>query len=241
VIYAVISDVHSNLEALQSVLKDLKKRNIRNIYFLGDAVGYGPEPNECIQLLEEECKFLLAGNHDWGVCGLTDISFFNVYARTAIEWTKKIIQDEKIAVLKSFPVKFDVKPENITLVHSTPYEPDQWHYLLNSSDAEVNFQYFDAQLCFIGHTHRPVLNEKIPSGEMFTKMKTVSLNHENRYIINVGSVGQPRDGDARASYAIVNEEKVEIIRVYYDIKTTQKKMSSAGLPIPLINRLSLGM
>lgn len=239
--YAVISDVHSNLKALESVLKDLKNRNIQDIYFSGDAVGYGPEPNECIDLLRAECKVLLAGNHDWGVAGLTDIDFFNKNAGTAIEWTKKVISEENIEILRTFPVRFELKKEDITFVHSTPYEPEQWHYLQKFSDAEINFQYFETKLCFIGHSHRPVIIERSPSGEFIANINIMSIKPDNRYIINVGSVGQPRDGDPRASYAIIDKERVEIVRVSYDIEATQKKMSQAGLPLPLIQRLSFGM
>lgn len=240
-IYAVISDVHSNLKALKSVLKDLRNRNIRDIYFLGDAVGYGPEPNECIELLKAECKVLLAGNHDWGVAGLTDTDFFNENARVAIEWTKKVISEGNIEALRSFPVKLELKKESITLVHSTPYEPELWHYLFRLSDAELNFKYFDSKFCFIGHSHQPVIIERLSSGEFITNRKIISIKPDSRYIINVGSVGQPRDGDPSASYAIVDGEKVEIVRVSYDIEATQKKMMVAGLPFPLIERLLFGM
>ncbi len=239
--YAVFSDVHSNQEALRSVLKDLKKRRIHDVFFIGDSVGYGPEPNECIEILKDESKVLLAGNHDWGVCGLTDISFFNQYARAAIEWTQKVISQENIRDLGTLSVISKLENEDITLVHSTPYEPEQWHYIFTLSDAEFNFQHFETKLCFVGHSHQPFIIEKLPSGELLTEGVISSIKPESRYIINVGSIGQPRDGDPRASYAVIDDEKVEIVRVVYDIGATQKKMVSEGLPLPLIQRLSFGM
>jgi predicted phosphodiesterase len=241
VTYAVISDVHSNLEALSAVLEDLKKRNINVVYFLGDSVGYGPNPDECIDILKKECKTLLAGNHDWAVAGLTDISYFNVYARAAIEWTKTVMKADNIEVLRSLPVIETLGQEHATLVHSTPFEPEQWHYLLRMSDAELNFQYFDTKACFIAHSHNPGIMERFPSGEILTARKAVNMKADNRYIINVGSVGQPRDGDPRSSFVLVDGDRVEIERVSYSIETTQRKMSRAGLPNPLIERLSFGM
>ncbi|MEW6109246.1 MAG: metallophosphoesterase family protein [Nitrospirota bacterium] len=239
--YAVISDVHSNLEAIRTVFEDLKRKKIKDVFSLGDSVGYGAEPNECIELLKTECKVILAGNHDWGVCGLTDIAFFNEYARAAIEWTRDVITEENIAELRSFPVKSEPKEKNITLVHSTPYQPEQWHYLFRLSDAEFNFRHFDTDICFIGHSHQPVIIEKTPSGELVAYKNTASVRYGSRYIINVGSVGQPRDGDPRACYAVVDEGKVEIARIRYDIEAAQTKMLEAGLPLPLIERLSSGV
>lgn len=148
--YAVLSDVHSNLEALESVLRDIKKRGIREVLFLGDAVGYGPDPDRCMILLKEECEILVAGNHDWGVCGLTDIDHFNENARSAIMWTKTVMQSENLNALAASPLRVDLSEKGITLVHSTPWEPEQWHYLLYLADAELNFQNFDTEIC-----HRP--------------------------------------------------------------------------------------
>lgn len=238
--YAVLSDAHSNFEALENVLKDIEERKISDILFLGDAVGYGPNPNECIELLTEICKILLAGNHDWGVLGLTDITYFNEYARAAIEWTKGVLSEKNIRVLKSFPVKKELRKENITLVHSTPKEPEEWHYLFTLWDAEINFQYFNNKFCFLGHSHQPFIVERLPSGELLICKEIAFIQKDGRYIVNAGSVGQPRDGDPRACYAIIDDEKIEMVRVPYDIETVQKKMLKEGLPFPLIERLSRG-
>ncbi len=237
-LFAVISDVHSNLEALDTVLEEIKLRKINDIFFLGDAVGYGPDPNGCVERLYESCKVLLAGNHDWGALGLTNIAYFNEYARSAIQWTRNVLTEKNKKILRSFPIKKELK--GMLFVHSTPKEPEEWHYLLSLWDAEVNFKYFDGSMCFLGHSHQPFIIERLPSGELITYREQVQITEGNRYIINVGSVGQPRDGDPRASYVIVNNKNIQIIRVSYDIATVQDKMRKENLPELLIERLSLG-
>jgi diadenosine tetraphosphatase ApaH/serine/threonine PP2A family protein phosphatase len=237
-LFAVISDVHSNFEALDMVLKDIKLKKIKDIFFLGDAVGYGPNPNECVEMLSETCKILLAGNHDWGVLGLTNVSFFNEYARSAIEWTRNVITEKNKKILESLPVKKEFK--DILFVHSTPREPDEWHYLFTLWDAEINFQYFDNKVCFLGHSHQPFIIERVPSGELVTYREKTQMKDSTRYIINVGSVGQPRDGDPRACYVIVKDKDIQIIRIPYDIETVQNKMRKGKLPDLLIERLSVG-
>lgn len=237
--YAILSDVHANLDALEAVLEDLDKKNIDTIFFLGDAVGYGPNPNECIESLVRGCKILLAGNHDWGVLGLTDVTYFNLYARAAIEWTKKVITEGNKKIISSFPVE-EEKDGDLLLVHSTPKEPKEWNYLLTLWDAEMNFNYFENKLCFLGHSHQPFIIERLPSGELVTYKKSAPIGKMERYIVNVGSVGQPRDGDPRACYALVNDEHMEIVRVSYDIEAVQEKMRKEGLPLILIERLSIG-
>ncbi len=238
--YAIISDVHANLEALEAVLKDIRKQKVKDILFLGDAVGYGPNPNECLKMLSESCRILLAGNHDWAAIGLTEIDYFNEYAKAAILWTRETLTRENQELLKTFPIIKEKKGENILLVHSTPKEPEAWHYLFTLWDAEVNFQYFAEWLCLIGHSHLPFVIERLPSGEMVTFNKQATLKTDERYIINCGSVGQPRDKDPKACYALLGDDSVEFVRVDYDIEKTQKKMREADLPLPLIERLSRG-
>lgn len=238
--FAVLSDVHANFEALDSVLKNVEQRNVENVLFLGDAVGYGPNPNECIDLLSGRCKVLLAGNHDWGTIGLTDLAYFNEYARRAIEWTKGVITEKNKKLLESLPVSEDIKEEDILLVHSTPKEPEEWHYLLTLWDAEINFGYFDNRFCLLGHSHQSFIIEKVPSGEIVTYKDSALIKKSCRYIINVGSVGQPRDGDPRACFVIVDDERIEMIRVPYDIAGVQTKMKKEHLPDRLIERLSIG-
>ena len=238
--FAAISDVHGNLEALQAVLKDIKRRGFHRIFFLGDAVGYGPNPNECVEILKNACSVLLAGNHDWAALGLTDIEYFNEYAKASLLWTRKTLTDESRKIIGTFPIIKSMKKENLLLVHSSPKEPEEWHYLLTLWDAEINFHYANERICIIGHSHVPFVIERLPSGEMITYRKEAVLGDEKRYIINSGSVGQPRDRDPRASYITINNNQVEIVRVEYNTEETQRKMHKAGLPLPLIERLSQG-
>lgn len=239
--YAVLSDVHANIEALEAVLHDIEKRRIKKIIFLGDAVGYGPNPNECIDIIKDRCTIMLAGNHDYAVAGLTDANCFNDYARLAVEWTLSVITEANLDLLKTLPISKTLDKNNVLLVHSTPKNPEEWHYLLTLYDAETSFHYFDQKICFLGHSHYPLIIERLLSGEMTICKIETKIRKEERYIINVGSVGQPRDGDPRASYAVVTDGKVELIRVKYDIEKTQGKMLKAGIPLPLITRLEKGL
>jgi len=238
----ILSDVHGNLEALMAVLCDI--RNLRDkgeVFFLGDSVGYGPDPSECIKVIREEADIILAGNHDRAVTGRADISYFNPYARAAVEWTQEVLSGDEKAFLDSLPVFVRLKEQGIYLVHSTPKEPEQWHYLLTTWDAYVNFHLFDERICFIGHSHQPVIIEMEPAGEILLYRDRVELREGCRYIVNVGSVGQPRDGNPDASYALFDDSMIEIKRVPYDIVSTQQKMRRAGLPEYLIERLSKGV
>lgn len=239
--YAVISDVHANYEALKSVLRDIKKRQIQDIFFLGDAVGYGPDPNESIGLLKAECEIMIAGNHDRGVLGFTDTGSFNDYARIALAWTRGVLTADNNEILSTAPLKEEIMGKDITLVHATPHEPEQWRYLLTPADAEANFKYVRTDICFVGHSHKPFIIEMSASGELKTNKQEMLKKEGCRYIVNAGSVGQPRDGDPRVCYAIADENRIELVRVAYDIQATQKKMSDVGLPLPLIERLSYGL
>lgn len=238
--YAVISDVHGNLEALEAVLDDIRRRKTEGTIFLGDAVGYGPNPNECVELLKESCKIILAGNHDRATVGLTDVEYFNEYAKAAILWTREVLTDKNRKHLEKLPVSKKMRKGNMLFVHSTPKEPEEWHYLLTLWDAEINFHYFDERICVLGHSHLPFVIERLPSGEMITYKDNAALGESERYIINAGSVGQPRDRDPRACYLLMDEHRAEFVRVKYKWEETQRKMHDSGLPLPLIERLSRG-
>jgi predicted phosphodiesterase len=238
--YAVISDVHANLEALNTVLKKISEETFDSLLFLGDSVGYGPNPNECLETLKGKTKILLAGNHDWASVGMTDIESFNPYARAAVEWTKKILSNENRTFLRGLPLTQELD-DRILLVHATPREPEQWHYLLSTEDASINLHFFNQMICLIGHSHKPVIIERSPEDKIIVYKDRTDIKEGYRYIINVGSAGQPRDGNPDAAYAILNKNSIEIKRVSYDIVLTQKKMRDVGLPSYLIERLSRGM
>jgi len=239
---AVISDIHGNLEALESVLGDIKRTSPdAKIVCLGDLVGYGADPNACIDVIIKNSVETIAGNHDHAALNLINTISFNLYAKAAIEWTAQKLTSKNKAFLKSLPYVKEL--ENITLAHSTPQNPSEWNYLTNFQDAVINFKHFNTTLCFIGHTHIPKvytgskINElNIYSGDEFTFKKG------EKALINVGSVGQPRDKIAKACYAIadLSKLKVKFRRVVYDIDKTAKKMAAAGLPPFLYERLRLG-
>ena len=237
---AVMADVHSNLEALEAVLKDIEKREAADIIFLGDAVGYGPDPNKCIDVLRDACRVLIAGNHDRAATCQADIEYFNEYAKAAVLWTREELSEENKGFIEALPLTAEMKDDGVLLVHSTPKEPEAWHYLLTLWDAEINFNYFDQRICMLGHSHQPFVIERLPSDEMVIQSKEISLGSSARYILNAGSVGQPRDRDPRACYMMIDGEKVEFVRIAYDIEKTQKKMHDSGLPLPLIERLARG-
>lgn len=238
---AIISDIHSNLEALQAVLKDIKKRRIKNIFCVGDLVGYGANPNECIELSIKESDAIIAGNHDWAAIGKTDISVFNPVAAEAIRWTQKNLAADNLKKLKNLPVTHKIG--DILLVHGSPNNPEQWNYLFSLDDFCDQFNFFREQICFIGHSHIPsAVFQDANSYTDFLRENPFPLLKKRRFIINVGSVGQPRDLDPRACYAIYdgNNNSLDIVRIEYNIPLAEQKIINAGLPEILAERLSAG-
>lgn len=239
--YGIISDIHSNLNALNVVLNSLENQGIDKLICLGDIVGYGPEPNECVEVVRKNADIVLAGNHDFAVLGRTDISRFNRYAKSAINWTIKTISDESLQFLSS--CLLEKKLENYNFVHATIDEPDKWKYILSLQDAALAFQTFDETICFFGHSHVPSIfvEDELENIEFYTQTR-LKIRPENKYLINVGSVGQPRDRNPKACFATFDSTtfEYELFRVEYDIADTQKKMKRANLDKFLINRLQSG-
>jgi len=240
--WAILSDVHGNLEAFQSVIEDLRNQGAEQVGFLGDVVGYGANPNECLALLRELSECAVAGNHDSGVAELTDTDTFNGAAHTAVLWTRKQLSAENIAYLRRLPLLH--QREGITFVHASPDRPDEWNYILTFPEAEEGFHALAGDLAFVGHTHRPVILAKAPNEEVTVlSQEEATLKEGIRYIINVGSVGQPRDGNPQAAYGLYDDaaKKYILRRVTYNIRAAQKKISKAGLPSFLAQRLSKGV
>lgn len=238
---AIISDIHSNLEALLVVLKDIKKRRLKSIFCLGDLVGYGANPNECVDLCMKESKVIVAGNHDWAAINKTDVSTFNPVAAQAIKWTQEQITKDGVNKLKS--LQLTQKVDNLLLVHATPKDPEKWSYLLSLEEFEKEFTHFKEQICFIGHSHIPAAIYQDDNGYCdIVRDNPFPLVAKRRYIVNVGSVGQPRDLDPRASYAIYdgNKNGIEIVRLDYNIPLAQQKIVMGGLPEVLADRLLAG-
>jgi len=244
--YAIISDIHSNLEALQTVLKTIEQEKIDKIVCLGDIVGYGPDPNECIALVQQNCEIILTGNHDFACIESSELFYFNQYAAKAVEWTVTVLTKENLDYLAKLPLVGKV--EDFYLVHSSPFEPRSWDYILSLDDAEFNFSKFDEayQICFIGHSHQPVIYVQYLENEYkyYKQLKdhSTQLKQDERYIMNVGSVGQPRDYNPDAAFGIVDTatQVYELKRVKYDVNKTFKKMISANLPQFLADRLLVG-
>ena len=240
--YAVISDIHGNLEAFQSVLTALGGERIDGYLFAGDVVGYGADPKECIKLLKGlNPAVAITGNHEWGVLNKLEASYFNELAQDAILWTGKILDGEEIEYLKSFPLVYE--DEKITLVHGALNMPEEFYYIFDTEDAYVTLSRMKNGLCFIGHSHVPGIFASVDHSKVESvEAMNIRIDYDRRYLINVGSVGQPRDGDPKASFAIYDDEEltVEIKRVEYDVKKAQDKILRAGLPPKLAYRLSEG-
>lgn len=238
---AIYSDIHSNLEAFQVVIKDMERQKVEKKYFLGDIVGYGPNPNECIDLLKENSDVILAGNHDWATVGLTDTSYFNPYAQESMNWTIETLTDENKEFLKTQKPQAIV--DGLQLSHSTPCRAEEWSYIMTIQDASDNYQCLEKDICFIGHSHQPIIIEIVDKDNILPIRDIYkTLEPKRKYIINVGSVGQPRDSNPDACYLTLDTETsvIEYRRLEYDIKRVQKKMTKHGLPKYLIDRLSMG-
>lgn len=240
--YAILGDIHSNLAAFEAILQDVKGRGgFDKIWCLGDVVGYGPDPRECIELLRQFEHVCVAGNHDWAAIGKMDTADFNPVAARACHWTAQRLTAEDIDYLQNLPLS--LCQDDFTLVHGSPREPI-WEYLLSTEAAQDNFAHFETAYCLIGHSHVPLVFELVGKNAIHRALPeedSLTLG-KNRLIINPGGVGQPRDGDPRASYAIYDTDTRTIYhyRVEYDVPATQKKMEERRLPLPLILRLSQG-
>jgi diadenosine tetraphosphatase ApaH/serine/threonine PP2A family protein phosphatase len=239
--FLIISDIHANLTALEAVLSDAGPYEA--VWCLGDLVGYGPDPNECIQQVQQLPNLVcLLGNHDAAVLGLLGIESFNLEARQAVLWTRQAVNPLNLEFLANRLERTTIG--QVTLVHGSPREP-VWEYLLDTQTATTNFAYFDTPFCFAGHSHLPVIYQ-LANGQQeadyFFPPVHQKMFMTPRAILNPGSVGQPRDHDPRASYALFDPQALtwELRRVAYDIAGVQQRMLQAGLPARHIQRLAGG-
>ena len=238
--YAILSDVHGNLEALRAVLDDADSR-ADGVLCLGDTVGYGADPEACVDLLAGRARGIVAGNHEYGVADRLDLSWFNRWARAAAEWTRERLDDDHRAWLAALPLSLEFG--DATLVHASPAQPDEWEYIVTPEDGWAAFADFVTRWCFVGHSHVPGVWSLGSSGPDHEPRPDVIVSERGRrYIVNVGSVGQPRDRDPRAAYALWDIEagRVEIRRVAYDVEAARRKIEAAGLPRFLADRLAVG-
>jgi diadenosine tetraphosphatase ApaH/serine/threonine PP2A family protein phosphatase len=237
----VISDIHANLSALEAVLEDAGE--FEAAWCLGDLVGYGPDPNECIQRVRSLPNLVcLLGNHDAAALGQIDLMSFNPEARQAVQWTQELLTPANLEYLRNLPERHVAEP--VTLVHGSPRQPI-WEYLLDARTATKNFAHFDTDYCFVGHSHLPViyhLTEEYPLARLYVPDPQSHIELEPRAILNPGSVGQPRDHNPDAAYAIFDSEALtwSYRRVAYDIAGVQQRMKDHDLPVRHIERLSAG-
>jgi diadenosine tetraphosphatase ApaH/serine/threonine PP2A family protein phosphatase len=239
----VLSDIHANLTAFEAVLADADGQ-WDGVWFLGDLVGYGPDPNEVIGRLQALDAVALSGNHDWAVLGKLDLFDFNEDARRSVEWTRRQLTEENRDYLQTLPPQ---RVEGVfSMAHASPRHP-VWEYILDLETAFENFAFFDTAVCLVGHSHMPLLFRINDDGEdlvgyVTSHGETVELGL-GRTILNPGSVGQPRDGDPRAAYALLDTDagRWEYRRVAYDIEAVQQRMRDAGLPQRSILRLEQGL
>ena len=245
---AVFGDVHGNIDALETVLADCLAQGVDSYLCTGDVVGYGARPRECIAKVRALGCPVVKGNHDlYAASTESDTDDFNPTAALAMQWTRDALDAGDIAWLDSLP--FSVVKTGIALVHSTMDKPKEFGYVFDNKQAEANFAQQTAPLCFHGHTHCPIIFEKHMAGvyridpqELEQTDFMFKLAPGRKYFINVGSVGQPRDGDRRATYAIYSpkERTVRFRRLEYDIAAAQAKILEAGLPPRLAERLASG-
>jgi predicted phosphodiesterase len=240
--YGIFSDVHANLEALQTVIEAYKKEAIDKYLCAGDIVGYASCPRECIEKVRTLTTVAVAGNHDWASVDLFSVEYFNHAAAKAIAWTKQNLDQDSRFFLQS--LKLIYKNEDLTLTHGTLDNPRDFNYMTDGYVAEETFRLLDTNICFVGHTHVAGIFIKDKFGHMdYHEDNSTSIEDGKRYIINVGSVGQPRDGNPDSAYCIYDTDKkeVQIKRVSYDIKAVGEKIIAAGLPRFLADRLLRGM
>lgn len=239
--YAIISDIHSNLEALETCLKIIDAEGVDVIACLGDIIGYGASPNECVELVRERAHHAVIGNHDAAVVGTTATEYFNPDARSAVLWTREALTPANADYLRSLPYTCEL--DDILLVHSTPSSPPEWEYIFHVREAIREFATFTQRVCFIGHSHFPTFFIEREGEYLQHAPPTIAVGDGRRAMVNVGSVGQPRDGDPRAAFAFYDEESgtIEIRRVFYDVERVRERILDTALPRSAAERLVWGV
>lgn len=240
-LYLILSDIHGNLEALNAVVGSFPKAEDVRVLCAGDVVGYGANPNECVDIVKSLGAVNVMGNHDAAVTGLGSVENFNKYAAQAVLWTRERIANRQAKYLSELPMSREL--DDITLAHGTLHDPREFNYMLTGADAARSFSLLRTKVCFVGHSHRPdVFISR--GGKVFgTSKRKIRLEDNERYIMNAGSVGQPRDNDPRACYCVYDTitKEIEFKRVEYDIEASRDAIIKAGLPGFLGERLRTGV
>ena len=239
--WAIVSDIHSNLEALEAVFADLERVHPESLVCLGDFVGYGGSPNECVERLRPRLAAAVAGNHDWAACGRVRLGGFSGDAAQAARWTGSLLSAANREYLLGLPLT--ARWRGALLVHASAVSPESWAYVLSPADAAEEMDAYRERLGFIGHSHYPGTFIRDPRGDIrYTRDAEIPLAPGHRYLVNVPSVGQPRDGDPRAGYLVVDEEAGALrhVRIPYDVAGAMQRIRDAGLPRFLSERLEAG-
>jgi diadenosine tetraphosphatase ApaH/serine/threonine PP2A family protein phosphatase len=239
-LFAILGDIHSNLEALNAVLDDCRAQGVTDFLCTGDVVGYNASPHECLDIIRSLGCPVMMGNHNCYVASQYGLDDFNPAAAAVVEWTRHQLSSEELDWLKNLP--FTHTAMGITIVHSTMDNPGSFGYVFDNLQADANFARQVTPLCFHGHTHCPMIYEKSMNGVFRIDPQDFKLPVGRKYFINVGSVGQPRDGDPRAAYVIYDQKErtVRFRRLEYDIASAQERVRLAGLPERLAERLAVG-
>ena len=239
-LHAIVSDIHGNLEALEAVLADVERHRPGSMVCLGDFVGYGASPNDCIDRLRPMIEHAVVGNHDLAACGRLKLTYFNTNAAMAAQWTDAALTPENRRYLQELP--FAVKWRETLLVHASPAEPENWHYVLSPVEAQAEMDAYQEKVCFIGHSHYPGTFDRLDGQVRYSRGTEIRIENGHRYLVNVGAVGQPRDGDPRAAYVLFDDEQrvIRHVRVDYDIAGAMRRIIDAGLPRFLAERLQWG-
>ena len=237
--YAIIADIHANLEALQVVLEDIKEQKCTHYACVGDVVGYNANPKECLDIIRSMGMPCVKGNHDEYCSSEDPLEGFNPHAAEAVNWTRRQLNEEDRQWLRD--LKYLRMVASFSMVHATLDGPQRWGYVFDKLAAAASFTYQNTAVCFFGHTHVPVafIRDNMVRGGTYSKFK---VEPGKKYFVNVGAVGQPRDGNPKAGYVVydMDEGTIELRRLDYDIPKTQKKILEAGLPARLAERLALG-
>ncbi|HTI99173.1 MAG TPA: metallophosphoesterase family protein [Dongiaceae bacterium] len=237
--FAIIADIHGNLEAFQTVLEDIRQQECTHYACLGDVVGYNANPKECLDIVRQMDMPCVKGNHDEYCSSEEALEGFNPHAAAAVDWTRQQLTDEDRQWLRD--LKYMRMVTSFTIVHATLDGPQRWGYVFDKLGAAASFPYQTTQMCFFGHTHVPVafIRDSVVRGGTYSKFK---VDPTKKYFVNVGAVGQPRDGNPKAAYVVydVDAGTIELRRLDYDIATAQKKIRAAGLPERLAERLQFG-
>jgi predicted phosphodiesterase len=237
--YAVIADIHANMEAFEVVLADAKEQNCTHYCCVGDVVGYNANPKECLDIVRSMGMPVVKGNHDEYCSSEEDLEGFNPHAAEAVNWTRKQLNVEDRDWLRE--LKYVRLVASFSMVHATLDGPQRWGYVFDKLAAAASFTYQNTAVCFFGHTHVPVafVRDSMVRGGTYSKFR---VEPGKKYFVNVGAVGQPRDGNPKAGYVVydMDEGTIELRRLEYDIPKAQKKIMAAGLPQRLADRLAVG-